>query len=155
MSIDVPEVDIYNIDGSFDYAGGVVFNVGNSVAKGSTLFSNVSGLAQGFSTVLTYTRTSDDAPETFNIHLANNGCELLCVLTPGVPVKVTANAQMDDLWYTSAGYFTVSDPNKIDVPTPTPVEPAITVQYKDQKAVVYRKAVNVSVVNDLLVVDVL
>lgn len=154
MSIDVPEVDIYNIDGSFDYAGGVVFNVGNSVAKGSTLFSNVSGLAQGFSTVLTYTRTSDDAPETFNIHLANNGCELLCVLTPGVPVKVTANAQMDDLWYTSAGYFTVSDPNKVDVPV-VPDVPAITVQYKDQKVVVCRKAVSVSIVDDLLVVEVL
>jgi hypothetical protein len=151
MSIYVPEEEIYNIDGSFDYTQGVVFNVGNSVAKGSTLFSNVSSLAAGFSTVLSYNRTSSDAPETFNIHLANDGCQLLCVLKPGVPVKVTANVELNDIWYTSTGFYTVSDPNKVD----EPVLPAITVQYKEQKVVVHRKAVSVTVVNDSLVVDVL
>jgi len=154
MSIDVPEEEIYNIDGSFDYTGGVVFNVGNSVAKGSTLFNNVHVLVEGFSTVLSYKRTSHDAPETFNIHLANNGCHLLCVLKPDVPVKVTANRYLDSLWYTSTDCFDISDPSKTEVPE-VPEVPAITVQYKEQKVVVHRKAVSVSVVNDSLVVEVL
>ena len=125
-----PDGDIFNM-GGIDYS--LLIDFQNSTScRGSDIFSNVSSLYTGQTFTISYTKVTDEAPGSFEIHLASNESPLLYVINSGTMIKITVLRDIDCVWYACPGHFSVETVTICDQPAPVvvdvsgaPVEPVV------------------------------